>query len=126
MAQSLTASGPRLLNTPFAGTPSGKTVATGSSRSRARTTCCRARRPRARGIVLDAPADGPTIRANRVWDNQRRKTQTHGLWITTRGTCRSARVEDNDLVGNVVGALRCDTEPSKGHWDRNLGVPLLP
>jgi hypothetical protein len=45
---------------------------------------------------------------------------------TTRGTCRSARVEDNDLVGNAVGALRCDTAPDEGHWDRNLGVPPLP
>ena len=78
------------------------------------------------GIVLDAAADEPTIRANRVWDNQRRKTQTHGLWITPRGTCRSARVADNDLVGNAAGALRCDTAPSKGRWDRNLGVPPLP
>jgi hypothetical protein len=78
------------------------------------------------GITLDAATGEPTIRANRVWDNQPRKTQTHGLWVTGRGTCRSGRVEDNDLVGNAVGALLCDTTPSAGHWDRNLGVPLLP
>jgi hypothetical protein len=64
----------------------------------------------------------PTIRGNRIWDSQRHKTQTHGLWITERGTCVSGRVEDNHLEGNAIGAVHFDTPPAGGHWRNNHGI----
>jgi hypothetical protein len=74
------------------------------------------------GITLAAATDSPTIRGNRVWDNRDRKTQTHALWITDRGSCISAGVEDNDLAGNAVTTTRFDTMPSGGRWRRNHGL----
>jgi hypothetical protein len=74
------------------------------------------------GITLAGATESLTIRGNRVWDNQDRKSQTHGLWITDRGTCVSGAVEDNDLTGNAVSASRFDTRPSGGRWGRNHGT----
>ncbi|GII24660.1 right-handed parallel beta-helix repeat-containing protein [Planosporangium mesophilum] len=74
--------------------------------------------PRA-GITLDCATDRPTIRGNRIWDSQRRKTQCYGLWITDSGTCASGWVDDNNLDGNAIRAARFDTEPSGGHWGDN-------
>ena len=31
------------------------------------------------------------------------------------------RVEDNDLAGNAAAAIRLDTPPVGGRWDRNHG-----
>ncbi|MEV0807712.1 right-handed parallel beta-helix repeat-containing protein [Micromonospora sp. NPDC050200] len=73
------------------------------------------------GITINAPFDSATIRGNRVWDNHRQRTQTHGLWITERGSCVACRVEDNDLAGNGDGPTRLDTPPVGGRWDRNHG-----
>ncbi|MFC4147561.1 right-handed parallel beta-helix repeat-containing protein [Micromonospora mangrovi] len=78
--------------------------------------------PRTRaGITVDAPIDSASIRGNRVWDSQDPPTQTHGLWITGRGSCADCRIEDNDLAGNAVAAVRLDTPPIGGRWDRNHG-----
>jgi hypothetical protein len=74
------------------------------------------------GITLDCPATSPTIRGNRIWDSQRHKTQTHGLWITERGACASGWVEDNNLEGNAIEAAQFDTAPSGGHWRNNHGI----
>lgn len=73
------------------------------------------------GITVDAAAIFPAVRANRVWDSQDEPTQTHGLWITVRGSCQSGRVEDNDLERNAVAAVRFDTAPVGGSWARNHG-----
>ncbi|MFC0006468.1 right-handed parallel beta-helix repeat-containing protein [Micromonospora siamensis] len=73
------------------------------------------------GITVDAALDGATIKGNRIWDNQDRRTQSHGIWITERGSCVSCRVEDNDLAGNADGPTRLDTPPIGGRWDRNHG-----
>ncbi|MFI1194697.1 right-handed parallel beta-helix repeat-containing protein [Micromonospora sp. NPDC020750] len=73
------------------------------------------------GITINAPFDSATVRGNRVWDNHHRRTQTHGLWITERGSCVACRVEDNDLAGNAVAPTRLDTPPVGGRWDRNHG-----
>ncbi|MGB2567280.1 right-handed parallel beta-helix repeat-containing protein [Micromonospora citrea] len=73
------------------------------------------------GITINAPFDSATIRGNRVWDSHDERTQTHGLWITDRGSCVSCRVEDNDFAGNVDAAVRLDTPPVGGRWDRNHG-----
>jgi hypothetical protein len=78
-------------------------------------------KPRA-GITLACPTDRPTIRGNRIWDSQRRKTQTDGLWITESGTCQSGWVEDNNLEGNAIEAVHFDTAPSGGHWRNNHGI----
>ncbi|MGC9665974.1 right-handed parallel beta-helix repeat-containing protein [Planosporangium sp. 12N6] len=77
--------------------------------------------PRA-GVTLSCPTERPTIRGNRIWDSQPRKTQTDGLWITECGTCVSGWVEGNDLEGNAVGAVRFDTAPVGGHWRDNDGL----
>ena len=61
------------------------------------------------GITIDAPFDSATIRGNRIWDNHDDQTQTHGLWITERGSCVDCRVEDNDLAGNA------DERDATGH-----------
>jgi hypothetical protein len=74
------------------------------------------------GVTLDCPATSPTIRGNRIWDSQRHKTQTHGLWITDRGSCESGWVEDNNLEGNAIDAVHFDTPPSGGHWRNNHGI----
>ena len=58
------------------------------------------------GITIDAPFDSATIRGNRIWDNHDHQTQTHGLWITDRGSCVGSRVEDNDLAGNADEGMR--------------------
>jgi hypothetical protein len=79
--------------------------------------------PKARaGITLDCPTNSPTIRGNRIWDSQGRKTQTYGLWITESGTCASGWVEDNDLEGNAIASARFDTAPYGGHWHDNHGI----
>jgi hypothetical protein len=74
------------------------------------------------GVAIAARTDGVTLRANRVWDSQGDKTQTHGLWIAARGACVDARVVDNDLLGNAQAAARFDAQPSGGLWERNLGL----
>jgi hypothetical protein len=77
------------------------------------------------GMAIGANVVSPTIRDNRVWDNQRRKTQTHGLWITGSGVCESGWVEDNNFQGNAIEAARFDGEPC-GYWDHNHGLEGLP
>ncbi|SCL69177.1 right-handed parallel beta-helix repeat-containing protein [Micromonospora peucetia] len=71
------------------------------------------------GITVNAPFDSATVRGNRIWDHRDEQTQTYGLWITRAGSCVSCRIEDNDLAGNAVGAVRLDTPPVGGRWDRN-------
>jgi hypothetical protein len=78
------------------------------------------------GITMGATLDNPTIRDNRIWDNQRRKTQTHGMWITESGVCRSGWIEDNNLRGNADGPVRLDTSADCGYWDHNHGVNNFP
>ncbi|MCO6010776.1 right-handed parallel beta-helix repeat-containing protein [Actinoallomurus purpureus] len=78
------------------------------------------------GITLAAGVHSPTIRDNRVWDGQPRKTQTHGFVIAERGTCGAAWVHDNDLTGNAVAATRFETEPSGGCWHHNHGIDGCP
>jgi hypothetical protein len=78
------------------------------------------------GITLAAAVHGPTIRDNRAWDSQSRKTQTHGLRITDSGTCQSGWVHDNDLEGNAIEATRFDTAPSGGCWHHNHGLDECP
>jgi hypothetical protein len=74
------------------------------------------------GIAIAAALERPMIHANRVWDNQERPTQTHGIWIADGGACHAGRVRDNDLTLNALAAVRFDTEPDGGHWRRNLGL----
>jgi hypothetical protein len=74
------------------------------------------------GVTIDAATERPTLRANRVWDNQDAKTQTHGLWITERGGCTAGRITDNDLVGNADAASHFETPPRGGFWHGNFGV----
>lgn len=71
------------------------------------------------GITIDAHFDSATIRGNRIWDNHDNQTQTHGLWITGRGSCVDCRVEDNDLAGNADEGMRLDTPPVGGRWRDN-------
>ncbi|MBO4206478.1 right-handed parallel beta-helix repeat-containing protein [Micromonospora echinofusca] len=71
------------------------------------------------GITVDAVLDSATVRGNRIGDSRDEPTQTHGLWVTERGCCVSCRVEDNDLAGNAEAAVRLDTAPVGGRWDRN-------
>lgn len=71
------------------------------------------------GVAIAAPVDSATIRGNRIWDNQREKTQSYGIWITGRGSCTGCRVTDNDLAGNARRAIRLDTPPTGGRWARN-------
>lgn len=71
------------------------------------------------GIAINAHFDSATVRGNRIWDNHDDQTQTHGLWITERGSCVACRVEDNDLAGNGVGGMRLDTPPVGGRWSGN-------
>ncbi|KXK58674.1 hypothetical protein AWW66_28390 [Micromonospora rosaria] len=71
------------------------------------------------GISVNAAVDAATIRGNRIWDSQDVRTQTHGLWITERGSCVGCRVVDNDLAGNAEAATRLDTPPVGGRWERN-------
>jgi parallel beta-helix repeat protein len=78
------------------------------------------------GITLAGSVHSPTIRDNRVWDRQARRTQTHGLVITAAGTCGPALVYDNDLTGNAVAATRFDVEPSGGCWHHNHGIEDRP
>ncbi|MEU6075074.1 right-handed parallel beta-helix repeat-containing protein [Micromonospora sp. NPDC047074] len=73
------------------------------------------------GIAINAAVDSATIRGNRIWDNRDPSTQDHGLWITERGSCVDCRVEDNDLAGNADRAMRIDTPPVGGRWERNHG-----
>ncbi|MGW4500181.1 right-handed parallel beta-helix repeat-containing protein [Micromonospora sp. NPDC004336] len=73
------------------------------------------------GITINAAVDSATIRGNRIWDNKHPSTQNHGLWITDGGSCVDCRVEDNDLAGNADSAIRMDTPPVGGRWERNHG-----
>ncbi|QLQ36875.1 right-handed parallel beta-helix repeat-containing protein [Micromonospora robiginosa] len=69
------------------------------------------------GITVAAPFDSATVRANRIWHREA-DTQAYGIWITESGSCVSCAVEDNDLAGSTA-ALRLDTPPIGGRWDRN-------
>ncbi|MBQ1074323.1 right-handed parallel beta-helix repeat-containing protein [Micromonospora sp. C31] len=73
------------------------------------------------GIAINAAFDSATVRGNRIWDNRQPSTQNHGLWITAQGSCVDCRVEDNDLAGNADSAIRMDTPPVGGRWERNHG-----
>lgn len=73
------------------------------------------------GIAINAAVDSATIRGNRIWDNKQPSKQNHGLWITAQGSCVDCRVEDNDLAGNADSAIRMDTPPVGGRWERNHG-----
>ncbi|MFD1322582.1 right-handed parallel beta-helix repeat-containing protein [Micromonospora sonneratiae] len=73
------------------------------------------------GVTVAADTDSLTFRGNRIWDNQDERTQTYGLWVTECGSCVSAAVEGNDLVGNAVSAVRFETVPSGGRWNGNQG-----
>ncbi|MFY1702381.1 right-handed parallel beta-helix repeat-containing protein [Micromonospora sp. WMMA1923] len=77
------------------------------------------------GVTVNAPVDSATVRGNRMWDNHAQRTQTHGLWVTERGSFVGCRVEDNDLAGNAEQAVRLDTPPVGGRWDRNHTEPDL-
>ncbi|MGC4806447.1 right-handed parallel beta-helix repeat-containing protein [Micromonospora sp. DT233] len=94
---------------------SGDTPLPGTAYELPATRGCRA------GITINAAFDSATIRGNRIWDNHEQRTQTHGLWITERGSCVDCRVEENDLAGNALAATRLDTPPVGGRWDRNHG-----
>ncbi|HEV7931485.1 MAG TPA: right-handed parallel beta-helix repeat-containing protein [Actinomadura sp.] len=78
------------------------------------------------GITLAAATQSPTIHDNRAWDNQPRKTQTHGLIITDSGTCESGWVHHNDLEGNAIEAAGFETAPSGGCWHHNHGLDECP
>ncbi|MCW2899164.1 MAG: hypothetical protein JWO67_1429 [Streptosporangiaceae bacterium] len=78
------------------------------------------------GVTLAAATHSPTMRDNRAWDTQPRRTQTHGLCISPSGTCESGWVHDNDLEGNANGAVRFDTAPSGGCWHHNHGLDECP
>jgi hypothetical protein len=78
------------------------------------------------GVSVGALLVSPTVRDNRIWDNQRRKTQTHGLWFTEHGACESGWVEDNNLQDNAVGPVRYDSDRACGYWDHNHGIEGLP
>lgn len=73
------------------------------------------------GITVNATLESATVRGNRIWDSRDPATQTHGLWITDEGSCVDCRVEENDLVGNAEAAVRADTPPVGGRWERNHG-----
>ncbi|MFD2765039.1 right-handed parallel beta-helix repeat-containing protein [Micromonospora eburnea] len=73
------------------------------------------------GITVNVALDSASIRGNRIWDGRRPAAQTHGFWITERGSCVDCRVEDNDLAGNAEGPTRLDTPPIGGRWERNHG-----
>jgi hypothetical protein len=77
------------------------------------------------GITIGCTVESPTIRDNRVWDNQHRKTQTHGLWISENGACVSGWVEDNNLQDNAIAAARFDGDPTCASWDHNHGLDGL-
>ncbi|GIJ30655.1 hypothetical protein Vqi01_58170 [Micromonospora qiuiae] len=71
------------------------------------------------GITVNARLESATVRGNRIWDNRPDPTQSYGMWVTEQGSCVSCRVEENDLAGNAEGALRLDSRPEGGRWDRN-------
>jgi Right handed beta helix region/Pectate lyase superfamily protein len=78
------------------------------------------------GITLAASVHSPTIRDNRVWDSQSRKTQTHGLVITGAGLCAGGWVHDNDLTGNAVAPTLFEVKPVGGCWRHNHGIDACP
>ncbi|MGW0191382.1 right-handed parallel beta-helix repeat-containing protein [Streptomyces sp. NPDC003362] len=71
------------------------------------------------GITVDSPVSRPQLTGNRVWDDRRPQTQTHGLWITADGRMTGGRVTDNDFSGNASAATRFDTAPVGGRWQDN-------
>lgn len=56
------------------------------------------------GLMVAAGIEGCWIRGNRIWDNQKRSTQTHAFWVTERGKCVNCRIEDIDTEGGDAGA----------------------
>ncbi|WDZ83027.1 right-handed parallel beta-helix repeat-containing protein [Micromonospora cathayae] len=71
------------------------------------------------GITVDACCEAMTVRGNRIWDNHSPRTQSHGLWVTGRGSLVDCRIEGNDLAGNALSDVRLDTPPTGGRWRDN-------
>jgi hypothetical protein len=78
--------------------------------------------PHRAGITLAARTEGLTVRGNRVWDGQRRRTQMYGLLLAANGAGGPAAVLDNDLAGNAVAGARFEGGPGDGRWERNHGL----
>jgi hypothetical protein len=55
------------------------------------------------GIAVFAPLNSLTIVGNRIGDTQATPTQAWGIWIN--GTATNVLIADNDLTGNVTGAI---------------------
>jgi hypothetical protein len=47
------------------------------------------------GVTFDAEVVSPTLHGNRIWDRQEERTQTHGLYFSSRGCCVDLRADDN-------------------------------
>jgi hypothetical protein len=74
--------------------------------------------PRA-GLTVAAAVTRPQMHGNRIGDDQRARTQTHGMRITRDGRWTSGRVSDNDLSDNATAATRFDSPPAGGRWRDN-------
>ncbi|GAA2713357.1 hypothetical protein GCM10010429_31820 [Micromonospora olivasterospora] len=76
------------------------------------------------GLTINAAVDSLTIRGNLIRDKGA-GTQTHGGWITERGSCLDCRVIGNDLDGNRT-PIRTDTPAVGGHWESAATGPQQP
>ncbi|MER6347977.1 right-handed parallel beta-helix repeat-containing protein [Streptomyces sp. NPDC001595] len=71
------------------------------------------------GITFAAPVERPQLDGNRVGDDQRDRTQTHALRITSDGGMTGGRVSGNDFSRNASTPTRFDTRPVGGRWRDN-------
>lgn len=73
------------------------------------------------GLTVAAATTRTQVHANLIRDDQRVRTQAHGVWITRTGGWTGGQVSDNVLGGNAVSATRFDTRPTGGRWRDNDG-----
>ncbi|MEU7057985.1 right-handed parallel beta-helix repeat-containing protein [Streptomyces sp. NPDC046197] len=71
------------------------------------------------GLAVAAAVTRPQMHGNRIGDDQRPKTQTHGLRITPDGSWTGGQAADNDLGGNAAAATLFETRPVGGRWRDN-------
>jgi hypothetical protein len=77
------------------------------------------------GIQIFGPLDNVTIVGNRISDTQATHTQAWGVWFNT-GPFNNVLIADNEIIGNISGAISPPTGGTGYVFVNNLGAANAP